>query len=224
MHDERPLLAIRDLWVRRGGRRIIEGLSLEIRRGSPFAILGASGSGKTTLLFAAAGLLPIERGSVRVMGEDVGELHPRRRSRLLGIVFQDYQLFSHLTAWENVMLAPSLQRREGAESLARDLMKELRIDGLAGRRPHELSGGQKQRVAIARSLVLEPRILFFDEPSAALDSRTSEELADLLVRINERTQVVVVSHDMAFVESCAPRGIRMEGGRIRAAGALEAIA
>lgn len=223
MPAEPPLLDIQGLVVRRGGVRIIEDLSLEIRRGPPFAILGESGSGKTTLLFAAMGLIPIEKGRVEVLGLRVDALSPRERARRMGLVFQDYQLFPHLTAWENVMLAPRLQKREGAEALARELLADLRIDELADRRPHELSGGQKQRVAIARSLVLEPSLLFFDEPSAALDAKTSEELADLLRGINERTQVVVVSHDMAFVERCAPRGIRMEGGRILASGALQAI-
>ncbi len=223
MRAEAALLEIRNLFVRRGGQRILADLSLTIDRGAPFAILGESGSGKTTLLFAATGLIPVEKGSVEVLGHRVDALAPRERSRLFGLVFQDYQLFPHLTARENVLLAPRLQGREGAEDAAEALFRELRIDGLAERRPHELSGGQKQRVAIARSLVLEPSILFFDEPSAALDARTSVELADLLLEINARTQVVVVSHDMAFVERCAPRGIRMEGGRIVADGRLDRI-
>lgn len=223
MQAENLLLRIQNLSVRRGGQRIIADLSLALDRGEPFAILGESGSGKTTLLFAATGLIPVEGGVVEVLGHRVDALEPRERSRLFGLVFQDYQLFPHLTAWENVMLAPRLQKREGAEGLAEDLLRDLRIGELADRRPHELSGGQKQRVAIARSLVLEPSILFFDEPSAALDAKTSEELADLLLQINHRTQVVVVSHDMAFVERCAPRGIRMEKGRIVADGGLERI-
>src|SRR5690606_26173162 len=99
------------------------------------------GSGKTTLLFAATGLIPKERGSLAVLGQRVEELGPRERSRLMGLVFQDCQLFPHLTVWENVMLAPRLQKREEAGGLAEELLADLRIDELAARRPHELSGG-----------------------------------------------------------------------------------
>jgi len=217
------MLRIEGLRVRRGARRILDGLSLRIGRGEPFAILGESGSGKTTLLYAAAGLLPIEGGSIEILGEPLESLGRRERARRLGLVFQDHQLFPHLTARENVLLAPRLQEREGAPELARRLFEELRIDGLEGRRPHELSGGQRQRVAIARSLVLEPALLFFDEPSAALDAQTSEELADLLLHINERTQIVVVSHDLGFVERCCGRGIQLAAGTIANEGTLAEI-
>lgn len=223
MRTERTLLRIEGLRVRRGGRRVIDGLSLRIERGGPFAIVGESGSGKTTLLYAVAGLLPAEAGSVEILGQRLRALGPRERARLFGLVFQDYQLFPHLSAWENVLLAPMLQGNDEAADLAAHLFQELRIEGLEERRPHELSGGQKQRVAIARSLVLQPAILFFDEPSAALDSRTGEELADLLRSINERTQVVVVSHDTAFIERCCTRGIRLDAGQIVQEGPLDAI-
>lgn len=222
MPDDFSLLRVRDLRVRRGGRRILDGLSLDLPRGEPFAVVGESGSGKTTLLFAAAGLLEIEGGFVEIQGRRIATLTPRERSRLFGLVFQDYQLFPHLTAMQNVLLAPRLQRRD-AEDRARRLFEELRIDGLGDRRPHELSGGQKQRVAIARSLVQEPELLFFDEPSAALDARTSDDLADLLRAINRRTQVVVVSHDAPFVERCCGRGIRLEAGRIVRQGSIAAL-
>ena len=223
MQAEASLVTFDGVCVRRGGRRIVEGFSLEIPRGEPFAIVGESGSGKTTLLYAATGLLPIESGRIEILGRSIAGLGPRERSRLFGLVFQDYQLFPHLTARENVLLAPRLQRLHGAEERADRLFEELRIAGLAGRRPHEMSGGQKQRVAIARSLVLQPAVLFFDEPSAALDAKTSEELADLLLAINRRTQTIVVSHDAAFIERCCARGIRVEAGRIAARGALGTI-
>lgn len=223
MQADPTLLKLEALCVHRGERRIIDSLSLDVTRGEPFAIVGESGSGKTTLLYAAAGLIPVESGHIEILGQSIAPLGPRDRSKLFGLVFQDYQLFPHLTARENVLLAPKLQRRDGAEELASHLFEELRISHLADRRPHEMSGGQKQRVAIARSLVLQPSLLFFDEPSAALDTRTSEELADLLCTINRRTQIVVVSHDAGFIERCCTRGIRLDAGRIVSHGALGAI-
>ena len=116
-------------------------------------------------------------------------------------------------------LAPGLHGRKGVEDAARSLLGELGLDGFDGRRPHELSGGQKQRVAIARSLVLEPSVVLFDEPSSALDPRTSRDLADLLSRLSDRLQVVVVSHDRPFVERCCPRGVRLDAGKVGVAGA-----
>lgn len=223
MQGEASLVKLDGVAVRRGARRILSGLSLEIRRGEPFAIVGESGSGKTTLLYAATGLVPIESGRVEILGKSISRLGRRERSRLFGLVFQDYQLFPHLTARENVLLAPELHGLRDAEALADHLFDELRIADLVDRRPHEMSGGQRQRVAIARSLVLQPAVLFFDEPSAALDAKTSEELADLLLAINRRTQTIVVSHDAAFIERCCARGIRLAEGRIAASGELDAI-
>lgn len=223
MQGESSLVTFEGVCVRRGGRRILDGLSLEIERGDPFAIVGESGSGKTTLLYAATGLLPIESGRIAILGRTLESMGQRERSRLLGLVFQDYQLFPHLTARENVLLAPTLQGLQGAEARADHLFEELRIGELADRRPHEMSGGQKQRVAIARSLVLEPSVLFFDEPSAALDGKTSDELADLLLAINRRTQTIVVSHDTSFIERCCARGIRLDDGRITAQGDIQTI-
>ena len=223
MQAETARVKFDEVSVRRGGQRIIDRLSLSISRGDPFAIVGESGSGKTTLLYAATGLLPIEAGRIEILGKPLSDLGQRERSKLLGLVFQDYQLFPHLTARENVLLAPGLQGIDGADARADHLFEELRITELADRRPHEMSGGQKQRVAIARSLVLQPSVLFFDEPSAALDARTSDELADLLLAINRRTQTIVVSHDAAFIERCCTRGIRLAAGKITARGTIDQV-
>lgn len=223
MPDETALLKIEALTVHRGRRKILDHVSLNVAEGEPYAIVGESGSGKTTLLYAIAGLLPMSEGVVEIRGHRIGALSARERAKLVGLVFQDYQLFPHLSVWDNVLLAPKLHGKEGAKRLGRRLLEQLRIDGLASRYPHELSGGQKQRVAIARSLVLEPSVLFFDEPSAALDAKTSDELALLLREISDRTQVVVVSHDNAFIERACTRGVRMAAGRVVREGGLESI-
>lgn len=223
MQPEPPLLELDHLSVFRGGRRVLDDVSLTISEGEPYAIVGESGSGKTTMLYAVAGLLPIGSGKVEIRGQRVESMSARERARVFGLVFQDYQLFPHLTAWENTMLAPKLHGNRKAEELGRHLFEELRIDGLGSRYPHELSGGQRQRVAVARSLVLEPSLLFFDEPSAALDAKTSDELALLLLELGRRTQVVIVSHDIAFIERCCGRGARIAEGKVASEGALDTI-
>jgi ABC-type sulfate/molybdate transport systems ATPase subunit len=212
-----------ELVVRRGGRAILDRVSLDVTAGSPFAIVGPSGSGKTTLLMALAGLLAPDAGRILIAGESLVALAPRVRAQRVGIVFQDHQLFPHLTAVENVALAPGLAGLADVTARAEALLDDLGLGGLGGRRSHELSGGQKQRVAIARTLALAPRVVLFDEPSASLDPRTTRAFATLLAGLGDRIQVVVVSHDLPFVEQCCDRGARLEAGRVAALGALADI-
>jgi ABC-type sulfate/molybdate transport systems ATPase subunit len=208
-----PLLKVEALSVERGGLPVLRDLRLEIKGGSgPFAIIGESGSGKTTLLYCATGLMEDYHGEISVFGKRVSELRPMERAASVGLVFQDYQLFPHLSVRENIELAPRLSKNSKGRPSAGSLLEALRIGDLADRMPHELSGGQKQRVAIARSMILEPNILFLDEPSAALDERTTLDLAELLKELNHRVQIVVVSHDRLFVEACCDRGIRLNRG------------
>jgi cystine transport system ATP-binding protein len=223
MGDDAAVVEVQGLVVRRGGRPVVDHVALTVTAGSPFAIVGRSGSGKTTLLLALAGLLVPEEGVIRIASTPLAELAPRARAQRVGMVFQDHQLFPHLSARANVSLAPRLAGRRDADDQATALLAELGLAGLEERRPHELSGGQRQRVAIARSLALQPRLILFDEPSAALDPRTTRDFAALLGRLVERTQVIIVSHDLPFVEQCCDRGIRMEGGRVAAEGALAEI-
>lgn len=218
-----PVLEIRGLTVVRSGKPILEAFDLVVPRGAPYAIVGESGAGKTTLLMALLGLLPPAAGTVRVSGRDITGLPPRRRAELAGLVFQDYQLFPHLTVLDNVTLAPRLHGRADPEAGARALLADLGLADLADRYPHALSGGQRQRVAIARSLALAPEVLFFDEPTAALDPRTTGDLAALLERLNATSQVVVVSHDWPFLERACPRGALLEVGRLAASGTLESL-
>lgn len=223
MAEPIPAVVAKGIVARRGGRVILHDLDMTIEKGAPFAIVGRSGSGKTTLLMALAGLRPPDAGEIRIASKELSALGPRERAQCIGMVFQDHQLFPHLTVMENVLLAPQLAGHDGAPATAERLLQELGLADLGGRRPHELSGGQRQRVAIARALALSPEVLLFDEPSASLDAETSRTLADLLVALSARTQVVVVSHDLPFVERSCSTGICLADGRVIASGEISQI-
>lgn len=213
------VLRIQNLSLRRGDSSVLKNISFEISQGGPFCLIGESGSGKTSLLYAILKLIPMQVGEVLLNGEPL----PEKSAELalhLGIVFQDYQLFPHLTVSENITLA---KRLRGEVPDIKDLASRLGITELLRRYPHELSGGQKQRIAIARSLVLQPEFLFLDEPSSALDVATSNALADLLTELNEKTQIVCVSHDIPFLRRFCTRGIRIGNGAVEAVGLLEEI-
>lgn len=214
-------LEVQSIDVERGGQSILKNFSLTVGRGAPFAIVGESGSGKTTLLHGVLGLLPLKSGTIKLNGAPVVDLPPLEMAKKAGLVFQDYQLFPHLSAMENLTLAPGLQGADAVEDRAAALLEELRIGQLQSRYPHELSGGQKQRVAIARALMLAPKILFFDEPSAALDIQTSRELSRTLKALE--TQVVVVSHDREFVLDCCEEGALLVDGRVDRQGPVKTL-
>lgn len=217
------LCLVKDLQVKRGKQLILKSINLELTRGEPFAIMGESGSGKTTLLGAMAGLFPVQKGSILYQGAEVQSLSFSDRASLFGFVFQDYQLFPHLSVLDNLLIAPRVRQLPINKEEALELLDGLSILSLAARYPHEISGGQKQRVAIARSLILKPQILFLDEPSAALDEKTTQQLAELLSILNKKIQIVAVTHDQAFLLMCCPRGLAMRSGVVAAIGPLATL-
>jgi ABC-type sulfate/molybdate transport systems ATPase subunit len=223
MNSTQPLCSVKNLEIWRGTNKVIDSIDLQIVRGEPFAIVGESGSGKTTLLNAMTGLLPHYQGTVFYQQHEVSSLSFSDRASYFGLVFQDYQLFPHLSVLDNIMLAPQVRDLPITKESALDLLDNLGIKDLQSRYPHQISGGQKQRVAIARSLILSPQILFLDEPSAALDEKTTEQLAKLLLKLNEKIQIVIVSHDQLFLRLCCSEGMHMHSGKITATGPLKNI-
>lgn len=214
MENKAPLLSIKNLSFLRRDQIILNNLDFDIPKGSPFALVGESGSGKTTLLFIMAALLKATEGWVEIEGKKLDRMSARERAQTLGIVFQDYQLFPHLSVMENLVLAPEVHFITGIQEKAEQLLADLSIPTLANRYPFELSGGQKQRVAIARTLMLSPRVLLLDEPSAALDMQTSQDLAELLLGLSDKMQVVVVSHDLPFIQGFCSRVAKMKNGNV----------
>lgn len=214
MENSEKVLQVTNLSFFRDQQPILKELNFSLTHGSPFALVGESGSGKTTFLFILASLLHAHAGTVEVNGKILQEMSPRVRAQNLGIVFQDYQLFPHLSVLENLSVAPRLHHFPQIHDQAMGLLDDLGIAELAARFPFELSGGQKQRVAIARSLMLSPKLLLLDEPSSALDMQRSQELAALLLKLSGRTQIFVVSHDLAFIDCFCTRVAKMNDGKI----------
>jgi polar amino acid transport system ATP-binding protein len=221
---DQPLVSIRDVHLAFGAVQVLNGISLDVMQGGVVCIIGPSGAGKSTLLRCVNALVPIDRGSILVEGQEVhdAKLDKLKLRRKVGMVFQQYNLFPHRTALDNIMMAPVhvLKRPRGAvEEEARALMRKVRLEGKEDSYPGELSGGQQQRVAIARSLAMQPDVMLFDEVTAALDPETVKEV---LVTIRELAEegmtCMIVTHEMGFAREIADeiyftdRGIVVEHG------------
>ncbi|MDG1942858.1 MAG: ABC transporter ATP-binding protein [Halioglobus sp.] len=198
---------------------ILKGITLEIKSGEAVAIIGASGSGKSTLLGLLAGLDEASAGSIDIDGTDLGALNEDGRAQFraqnIGFVFQSFQLLPALTALENVMLPLELQGQSNVAQQAESFLERVELGDRMGHYPLQLSGGEQQRVAIARAFANKPAILFADEPTGNLDTRTGEHIIDLLFELNleEGTTLVLVTHDAALAERCQRR-IRLDGGAL----------
>ena len=218
--ERRVVLEARGLVKRYGAVTAVDGVSLEVRAGQVMAILGPSGSGKSTLLRCLNFLEVPDAGEVRLEDQVV---HARDRElnalrARVGMVFQQFNLFPHLTVGENVALAPRIVRglpRAAAAALARDLLARVGLADKAGSPPIQLSGGQQQRAAIARALAMEPAALLFDEPTSALDPElTSEVLEVIRALAAEGRTMVVVTHEVAFARAVAHEVVFMDGGSV----------
>ena len=204
-----PIVSIQDVHKYFGELQVLKGVSLDVMKGEVVCIIGPSGSGKSTLIRCVNALNDIQGGVITVRGIDLTDpkLDKLELRKRVGMVFQQYNLFPHKTAMENIMMAPMLVLKENEEDVrqrARDLMKKVRLEGKEDAYPGELSGGQPQRVAIARSLAMSPDVMLFDEVTAALDPETVKEV---LVTIKDLAQegmtCVLVTHEMGFAREIA---------------------
>lgn len=204
----------------------LKGLRADFPREHVFAVLGESGSGKTTLLNCIARFLTPTTGRIVIDGRDLAEIPPREFRRTLGVVFQKLNLFPHLTAIQNLTLAPIQafgQSLGQAHQEAADMLDRLGVGELADRYPSQISGGQAQRVAIARGLMLQPQYMLLDEPTSALDARSTAEFTQWLAELQDDTSFIIVTHDLPFAAQVATHGVFLEGGEIRATGDVENI-
>jgi polar amino acid transport system ATP-binding protein len=210
-----------------GDNRVLDGLSLSVREGEVVVIVGPSGCGKSTLLRCINGLEPIQGGEIMFRGQKVDG---NSRSivgirQKVGMVFQNYELFPHMTILENIVLSPVLVQKRSRKEVEEEAMQLLSRVGLEEKRdsfPRELSGGQKQRVAIVRALCMHPEVLLFDEVTAALDPEMVREVLDVMLTLARQGRtMVIVTHEMSFAKAVADRVVFIDGGSIVEEGSPE---
>ncbi len=215
-----PMISMRDVQKHFGDLHVLRDVTLDVPRGQVVVVLGPSGSGKSTLCRTINRLEPIDSGEIRVEGELLPE-EGRDLARLradVGMVFQSFNLFSHKTILENVMLGPLKVRKDDkaqARKRAVELLERVGVGSQQDKYPAQLSGGQQQRVAIARSLAMNPKVLLFDEPTSALDPEMVSEVLDVMVSLaKEGMTMIVVTHEMGFARKAADRIIFMAEGQV----------
>ena len=214
------MIQFRDVNKWFGPLHVLKGITLHVASGEVVVVCGPSGSGKSTLIRCINKLEPIQQGEVIVDGmsltdsaTDITKLRAE-----VGMVFQQFNLYPHMSVLQNITLAPvkvRRQSREEAERISRDLLAKVGIPEKADSYPAQLSGGQQQRVAIARALAMQPKIMLFDEPTSALDPEMIKEVLDVMHDLaKEGMTMVVVSHEMGFAKAAADRMIFMDEGNI----------
>lgn len=216
------IIDIDHLTKRFGDNTVINDLSLSVEKGEVVVLIGPSGCGKSTLLRCINGLEPIQGGSVKLHGEPVehGKQSLYKVRQKIGMVFQSYDLFPHMTVMKNILLAPMKVQNRSKEEVSKEamaLLKRVGLEDKADSYPAELSGGQKQRVAIVRSLIMNPDIMLLDEITAALDPEMVHEVLNVVLDLakgDQNTTMVIVTHEMAFARAVADRIVFLDGGVI----------
>ena len=224
------MIKIENLTKFYGDTQIIFDINLEVKKGEIFAIVGHSGAGKSTLLRCINGLESYQGGSLKVFDQEIknlDETQQRHLRRDVGMIFQHFALMARKNVFENVATPLKFwgYKSDETEKRVRELLNLVGLESKAKSYPSELSGGQKQRVAIARALALNPKILLSDEATSALDPNTTNQILELLEKINKELDisVVIVTHEMEVVKSIAKRAILLEGGKIIGSGSIEEL-
>ena len=214
------MLELKNITKKFGTRTILNKLNLTIPDQQILAIVGPSGAGKTTLLRCLSGLERIDAGEFLWDGQKFDPTAPDSKSHIIGVVFQNYELFPNLTVIENITLAPTLVLKENAEQTqthAQKLLQQLDLTGKEDLYPYQLSGGQQQRVAIVRALAMEPHILCYDEPTSALDPDLRTKVGEIILKLknNNKMTQIIVTHDMEFASQVADQVFKVKALDIR---------
>jgi phospholipid/cholesterol/gamma-HCH transport system ATP-binding protein len=226
------IIVVKNLSVKLGGREILKDINFEIEKGSSVVIIGQSGSGKTVLIKTILGIIKSYKGEIYIFGENINRIDEEKLKKIrerIGMVFQNSALFDSLNVWRNVgfyYLYHSDKSEEEIKIMAIEILKKLGLDeSVADMMPEELSGGMKKRVSIARCLISQPEILFYDEPTTGLDPITSENLTELIKKIHKdfNTTDITVTHDVKLASKIGERLILIDNGRIVESGTYEEL-
>ena len=222
------MLEIKNLKKSFGKKKVLNGIDLKVKKGDVIGIIGPSGCGKSTLLRCINLLEKPDSGQVIFEGDDLCDntsFHETRRK--IGMVFQQFNLFNHMSVLDNIIFAPvklNIMKKEDAIKEAKSLLKEIDLEDLENRYPSEISGGQKQRVAIIRTMIMKPDIILFDEPTSALDPEMIGEVTNLMRKIaKEGMTMLIVSHEMNFIKNFCNRVVFMSDGVIKEEGTSKEI-
>ena len=213
------MIELKDVRKSFGKNEVLKGINLQIDKGEVVVIIGPSGSGKSTVLRTMNYLEEPTRGHVIVDGMDLSDKNKLNAVRTeVGMVFQNFNLFPHMTVLDNLTLAPVNVRKtdkKEAQDIAMKLLERVGLADKAQMYPDSLSGGQKQRVAIARALAMKPKVMLFDEPTSALDPEMVREVLDVMKSLaDEGMTMVIVTHEMGFAKEVADRVLFVDGGQI----------
>ncbi len=214
------MVRVVDIHKRFGHLHVLKGITFEVKKGEVVVVVGPSGAGKSTMLRCINALERVDSGHIYIEDEDITDkkVDKNKIRAEVGMVFQHFNLFPHLTALQNVMLGPVVVKKEPKDKvreLALELLDKVGIKDKANSYPSQLSGGQQQRVAIARALAMKPKVMLFDEPTSALDPEMIKEVLDVMIELaREGMTMIVVSHEMGFAREVATRVIFMDDGKI----------
>ena len=215
------VVSLQDVTKKFGSLTVLDGMSLDIYEHEVVVLCGPSGGGKSTLLRTINGLEKIDSGKIIYRGQEVTHRNIREIRKHIGMVFQQFNLFSNLTVKDNLLIAPIKTQKKNKDEMLQKAKEYLEVFGIADKLdayPHQLSGGQKQRVAIVRALMLEPDLMLFDEPTSALDPEMIKEVLDAIRRLSQiGMTMVIVTHEMGFAREVASRVCFLEGAKIRVA-------
>ena len=213
------VVSLQDVTKKFGSLTVLDGMSLDIYEHEVVVLCGPSGGGKSTLLRTINGLEKIDGGKIIYRGQEVTHRNIREIRKHIGMVFQQFNLFSNLTVKDNLLIAPLKTQKKNKDEMLQKAKEYLEVFGIADKLdayPHQLSGGQKQRVAIVRALMLEPDLMLFDEPTSALDPEMIKEVLDAIRRLSQiGMTMVIVTHEMGFAREVASRVCFLEGAKIR---------
>ena len=223
------MLEVKDLKKNFGKTEVIKGISFDVQKGEVVAIIGPSGCGKSTLLRCLNMLEKPTSGKIILDNEDITgkKVDLTKIREKMGMVFQQFNLFPHLTVLENITVAPlnlKLLTKEEATKKALELLKSIGLEDKKDNYPNELSGGQKQRVAIIRTIMMNPEIILFDEPTSALDPEMVGEVLTLIkTLVDKKNTIIIVSHEMEFIKNCATKVLFLDEGKIAYSGTPQKV-